>query len=79
MQNIEFKHKLIDFKRYLLLEKFPNFGMAKTYNIDSMVPDSAATAFAIMSGNPESDLFLNKVIKMLVYPAVKPVQATMIL
>ena len=31
-------------------EKFPNFGLSKTYNLDAMVPDSAATAFAIMSG-----------------------------
>ena len=31
-------------------EKFPHVGLAKTYNTNAMVPDSAATAFAMFSG-----------------------------
>jgi alkaline phosphatase len=31
-------------------EKFPHVALAKTYNVDAMVPDSAATAFAMFSG-----------------------------
>ena len=34
----------------LTWEKFPHLGLARTYNVDSMVPDSAATAFSIYSG-----------------------------
>ncbi|XP_076237776.1 alkaline phosphatase 4 isoform X2 [Calliopsis andreniformis] len=34
----------------LTFEKFPNTGLAKTYNIDKQVPDSAGTATAIFSG-----------------------------
>lgn len=34
----------------LVFENFPNLGMAKTYNTDSQVPDSAATATALFSG-----------------------------
>lgn len=34
----------------LAFEKFPNVGLAKTYNVDKQVPDSAATATAIFSG-----------------------------
>eukprot|EP00090_Calanus_glacialis_P026917 TRINITY_DN42321_c0_g1_i1.p1 TRINITY_DN42321_c0_g1~~TRINITY_DN42321_c0_g1_i1.p1 ORF type:complete len:552 (-),score=154.93 TRINITY_DN42321_c0_g1_i1:143-1798(-) len=31
-------------------EKLPNVGLSKTYDVDYMVPDSAATAFAMYSG-----------------------------
>lgn len=34
----------------LIFEKFPNTALAKTYNVDKQVPDSAATATAIFSG-----------------------------
>ncbi|XP_014469148.1 PREDICTED: alkaline phosphatase 4-like isoform X2 [Dinoponera quadriceps] len=34
----------------LAFEKFPNTGLAKTYNVDMQVPDSAGTATAIFSG-----------------------------
>ncbi|XP_072756937.1 alkaline phosphatase 4 isoform X3 [Anoplolepis gracilipes] len=34
----------------LEFEKFPNSGLAKTYNVDKQVPDSAGTATAIFSG-----------------------------
>ena len=34
----------------LAWEDFPHLGLAKTYNVNSMVPDSAATAFAMYSG-----------------------------
>ena len=34
----------------LAWETFPHVGMSKTYNVNSMVPDSAATAFAMYSG-----------------------------
>ncbi|XP_078049409.1 alkaline phosphatase 4 [Augochlora pura] len=34
----------------LVFEKFPNTGLAKTYNTDKQVPDSAGTATAIFSG-----------------------------
>jgi alkaline phosphatase len=34
----------------LVFENFPQLGMAKTYNTDSQVPDSAATATALFSG-----------------------------
>lgn len=34
----------------LVFETFPNLGMAKTYNIDKQVPDSAATATALFTG-----------------------------
>ncbi|XP_012227285.1 alkaline phosphatase 4 [Linepithema humile] len=34
----------------LAFEKFPNTGLAKTYNVDKQVPDSAGTATAIFSG-----------------------------
>jgi len=31
-------------------DKFPHVGLSKTYNVNAMVPDSAATAFAMFSG-----------------------------
>ncbi|XP_023325866.1 alkaline phosphatase, partial [Eurytemora carolleeae] len=31
-------------------EHFPHLGLSKTYNVNAMVPDSAATAFAMVSG-----------------------------
>jgi len=31
-------------------ETFPDLGLSKTYNVDALVPDSAATAFAMVSG-----------------------------
>ena len=34
----------------LAWEEFPHVGLSKTYNVNSMVPDSAATAFAMFSG-----------------------------
>ena len=34
----------------LAWETFPHVGLSKTYNVNSMVPDSAATAFAMFSG-----------------------------
>ena len=34
----------------LAWEDFPHVGLSKTYNVNSMVPDSAATAFAMFSG-----------------------------
>ncbi|XP_058791164.1 alkaline phosphatase 4-like [Phymastichus coffea] len=34
----------------LTFEKFPNTGLAKTYNVDRQVPDSAGTATAIFTG-----------------------------
>ena len=34
----------------LVWEEFPHVGLSKTYNVNSMVPDSAATAFAMFSG-----------------------------
>ncbi|XP_025986676.1 alkaline phosphatase 4 isoform X2 [Solenopsis invicta] len=34
----------------LAFEKFPNAALAKTYNVDKQVPDSAGTATAIFSG-----------------------------
>eukprot|EP00090_Calanus_glacialis_P025255 TRINITY_DN39397_c0_g1_i1.p1 TRINITY_DN39397_c0_g1~~TRINITY_DN39397_c0_g1_i1.p1 ORF type:complete len:550 (-),score=135.67 TRINITY_DN39397_c0_g1_i1:53-1702(-) len=34
----------------LTWEKFPHVALAKTYNVNAMVPDSAATAFAMFSG-----------------------------
>ncbi|KAL0121592.1 hypothetical protein PUN28_006844 [Cardiocondyla obscurior] len=34
----------------LTFEKFPNTALAKTYNVDKQVPDSAGTATAIFSG-----------------------------
>ncbi|XP_032669944.1 alkaline phosphatase 4-like isoform X2 [Odontomachus brunneus] len=34
----------------LAFEKFPNTGLAKTYNVDMQVPDSAGTATAMFSG-----------------------------
>lgn len=34
----------------LIFESFPHLGMAKTYNIDKQVPDSAATATALFTG-----------------------------
>lgn len=34
----------------LVFENFPHVGIAKTYNTDSQVPDSAGTATAIFSG-----------------------------
>ena len=34
----------------LVWEAFPHVGLSKTYNVNSMVPDSAATAFAMFSG-----------------------------
>jgi alkaline phosphatase len=34
----------------LAWEAFPHIGLSKTYNVNSMVPDSAATAFAMFSG-----------------------------
>ena len=34
----------------LAWEAFPHVGLSKTYNVNSMVPDSAATAFAMFSG-----------------------------
>ena len=34
----------------LVFESFPYLGMAKTYNIDKQVPDSAATATALFTG-----------------------------
>ena len=34
----------------LVFESFPHLGMAKTYNIDKQVPDSAATATALFTG-----------------------------
>ncbi|KAH8267724.1 hypothetical protein KR026_004175 [Drosophila bipectinata] len=35
----------------LVFDHFPNTGMAKTYNVDKQVPDSAGTATAIFSGS----------------------------
>ncbi|KAI8045725.1 alkaline phosphatase 4 [Drosophila gunungcola] len=35
----------------LVFDDFPNTGMAKTYNVDKQVPDSAGTATAIFSGS----------------------------
>ncbi|KAH8363459.1 hypothetical protein KR084_010652 [Drosophila pseudotakahashii] len=35
----------------LIFDDFPNTGMAKTYNVDKQVPDSAGTATAIFSGS----------------------------
>ena len=34
----------------LVFESFPHLGMAKTYNIDRQVPDSAGTATALFTG-----------------------------
>ena len=34
----------------LAWEEFPHVGLSKTYNVNSIVPDSAATAFAMFSG-----------------------------
>ncbi|XP_017037365.1 alkaline phosphatase 4 [Drosophila kikkawai] len=34
----------------LVFDDFPNTGMAKTYNVDKQVPDSAGTATALFSG-----------------------------
>ena len=42
-------------------EKFPHVGLAKTYNVNAMVPDSAATAFAMFSGVKTRPFFLQKV------------------
>ena len=35
---------------HLSWDKFPHIGLSKTYNMNSMVPDSAATAFSMYSG-----------------------------
>ncbi|KAH8382476.1 hypothetical protein KR009_003725 [Drosophila setifemur] len=35
----------------LVFDDFPNTGMAKTYNVDKQVPDSAGTATAIFTGS----------------------------
>ncbi|XP_020810979.1 alkaline phosphatase 4 [Drosophila serrata] len=35
----------------LVFDDFPNTGMAKTYNVDKQVPDSAGTATALFSGS----------------------------
>ena len=32
------------------MEQFENVGLSKTYNIDFQIPDSAATATALMTG-----------------------------
>lgn len=34
----------------MVFESFPHLGMAKTYNIDKQVPDSAGTATALFTG-----------------------------
>jgi len=34
----------------LVWEKFPNFGLSRTYSVDAMVPDSSSTASAMFSG-----------------------------
>lgn len=34
----------------MVFESFPNLGMAKTYNTDKQVPDSAGTATALFTG-----------------------------
>ena len=35
---------------HLSWDRFPHIGLSKTYNMNSMVPDSAATAFSMYSG-----------------------------
>ena len=43
-------------------EKFPYSGQSKTYNTDYQVPDSAATATALFTGN-FSEIYVSDVLK----------------
>ena len=51
-------------------EKFPYSGQSKTYNTDYQVPDSAATATALFTGN-FSEIFVSDVLKP-IYFKVNP-------